>query len=194
MGGIMQTKELLNLMKETRSHRSFYQVEIPREELELMIEGARMGASTKNSQELRFAIINEKSLREKIFPNTKWAGMLSWNPVSEEAPTAYILICTKKELIAPEIYIGMDVGIGAENISLVANSMGYGSCMIGAYNKKEIETIAGISEEYKSHLLIGLGKPRDTVTIVDAQDGKTNYYREGESHFVPKISLKEIIL
>lgn len=190
----MKTKELLNLMKETRSHRSFYQVEISREELELMVEGARMGASTKNSQELRFAIINEKSLREKIFSNTKWAGMLSWNPVSEEAPTAYILICSKRNIIIPEMFLGMDVGIGAENISLIAKSMGYGSCMIGAYNKKEVEEIIELGGEYRSHLLIGLGKPRDTVTIVDSRDGNTSYYREGDFHFVPKISLKDIML
>lgn len=190
----MKTEELLNLMRETRSHRSFYQVEISKEELELMVEGARMGASTKNSQELRFAIISEKSLRERIFSNTKWAGMLSWNPVSEEAPTAYILICTKRELSLPEMYTGMDVGIGAQNISLIAKSMGYGSCMIGAYNKKEVEEIVGLDKGYKSHLLIGLGKPRDSVTIVDSKDGNTNYYREGDSHFVPKISLKDIIL
>lgn len=190
----MKTEELLNLMRETRSHRSFYRVEISRDELELMVEGARMGATTKNSQELRFAIINEKNLREKIFPHTKWAGMLSWNPVSEESPTAYILICSKKEISVSEMFLGMDIGIGAENISLIAKSMGYGSCMIGAYNKKEIEKIAGIGKEYRSHLLIGLGKPRDNVTIVDSKDGDTRYYRDGDSHFVPKISLKGIIL
>jgi len=43
--------------------------------------------------------------------------------------------------------------------------------------------------------VIALGKPAETVQLVEAVDGKTTYYRdENGVHYVPKRPLEDILL
>ncbi|MGL6064630.1 MAG: Cof-type HAD-IIB family hydrolase [Fusobacteriaceae bacterium] len=177
-----------------RTHRSFEQEKIEIKELKKMIEGARLASSTKNAQELRYIIINEKNVRAKIFENTKWAGSILWNPEKEEAPGAYILICSKKKSEILRNYLYFDMGLATQNILLVASEEGYNGCILGSYNKKEIEKITNLNEEYESHILIALGKSRDEVKIVPGKEGKTSYYRKENTNYVPKLLIEDLIL
>lgn len=73
--------------------------------------------------------------------------------------------------------------------------MGYAGCIIGSYNKPEVDKLVGLPEGYVSHTLLTLGEPKDTVTITEAIDGNTTYSRDDNNHhFVPKLSLKDISL
>ncbi|MGL4688346.1 MAG: nitroreductase family protein, partial [Fusobacteriaceae bacterium] len=130
----------------------------------------------------------------KIFENTKWAGSISWNPEKEEAPGAYILICSKKKSEIQRNYLYFDMGLATQNILLVASEEGYNGCILGSYNKKEIEKITNLSEEYESHMLIALGKSRDEVKIVPGKEGKISYYRKENTNYVPKLLIEDLIL
>lgn len=190
----MEKEEFKELCEKTRSHRSFYPCEVGRRELLEMIEAARLAPSTKNSQEVRYLLVESGKIAEEIFPFTRWAGMIEWNPEIEEAPSAYILLCSKSQPGIPENFLNFDMGAASQNIILTARTMGYGTCIIAAYNKKEVEKILGVSSEYKSHILIAIGKPKDEVEIVDVENGDTKYYRVQNKQFVPKFSLEELVI
>lgn len=53
---------IVETLKQIRSHRSFCREKISMEALEKMIESTRYASSTKNSQKIRYALINDEEL------------------------------------------------------------------------------------------------------------------------------------
>ena len=69
--------------------------------------------------------------------------------------------------------------------------------MFGSINRKNLAEELSIDlEKYSIDLVVALGKPKETVRIVDLpENGSTAYYRdENGVHYVPKRSLDDIIL
>lgn len=187
---------MLEILKENRSHRSFTPKEVTKEEMRSFIEGARFSGTASNSQRVRFFIVDGADMCDKVFGLVKFAGAIQWNPTLEESPRGYIAICASEPLNTTPESIAFDMGMCAQNILLMASSKGYKGCLIGAYNKPAFDKLVNMPEGYKSYYLIALGEPKDKVTIVDAKDGITKYYRDIEAnhHFVPKLSLDKLII
>ena len=187
---------ILKTLENVRSHRSFTDRPLTKTELSKIVEGARLGASAKNSQSIRFFCVSDKKLCDEIFEQIKWAAAVSWNPVLEESPRAYVILCASNPLTqTSEPLLHFDMGIASQNMLLCAAEMGFGGCIIGAYNKKEVEKLIALPEKYKSYFILALGEPKDKVKIVAAENKDTKYYRDTlNNHFVPKLSLNEIII
>ena len=182
------------LITKCRSYRRFdSERKISREELLMMVDAARRSASTANLQRLRFALVNDKEDTDKIFENLAFAGYLKeWKgPKCEERPTAYIIMMTEK---TPDVNMGIDMGIAAEAILLVATEIGLGGCMIRSFKRNEVDAILGVNG-MSAEFVIALGAPNETVYLVDAKDGDIKYYRdENDNHAVPKLSLSELVV
>lgn len=186
---------MLNKIKSIRTHRSFdASYKINKTILRYIINGARFSMCSRNSQNIRYKLINDDKVLDKVFYNVKFAAAIDWSPKSPESPRAYILLCTEKNLNYNENLLYFDMGISANNIMLMADSLGLGGCIIGAYNKKEIENIISLDKKYVSHILIALGKPKDKIKIIPPSLGNINYSRIDDKHFVPKLSLDELII
>lgn len=187
---------LKDLVLKSRSYRRFDEnYKIDTAVLYELIELARLTPSSVNWQPLRFALINDGETNAKIFDNLAWAGLLKdWKGPSEgERPTAYVIILCDNTVAKN---MKTDVGIVAQTIMLGAAEKGIGGCMIGSVNRENVYNILGIdSERYSIDLVLALGKPAETVKIVDIpENGSTNYYRdENDVHCVPKRSLDELI-
>ncbi|MGL5376760.1 MAG: nitroreductase family protein [Cetobacterium sp.] len=185
------------LLLKTRSYRTFDSREITFETLEKIIDATRFGGSGKNSQTLRYSIVNSNSLCHKIFPHTAWAGAIPWSPTFDESPKAYILISSLKENPLQPIALGMDIGIASEIMLLKATELGFGGCLIGTFNKMEISRIFDLNTElYSPQLLLVLGKPTDKVILTEGKSDNLKYHRDSETntHYVPKLSLNDLIL
>lgn len=183
------------LMTKNRSYRSFTSKTISQEELDEMMECARMAAASRNLQGIKYALITQEKMCRDIFPFTAWAGSIEWNPTPEEAPRAYIVMCGDSELSLPERSLYFDMGVAAQNILLKASEMGYGGCLLGAFNKAKVKEIAGIEDRYSVEILIALGEPGQKVVLEDAADGNTTYYRDDSGvHHVPKRTLEEVVI
>jgi len=188
---------ILEQLTRNRTHRSFTKKEVPTDALRKMIEGARVSATTGNTQKLRFFLVNDPATCDAAFGQVRFAGLLPWNPTPEESPRAYIALCVSDENLADYNpgFMGFDMGIAAQNILLIANELGFAGCIVASYNKAEFDKIVKIPAGYQSAYIIALGEPADTVTIVDVKDGDTKYYRDDKNnHFVPKLSLDQLIL
>lgn len=184
---------MLEKLKQNRSHRSFEQMEIPKEDLEKILTAVTYSASARNAQETRFMYTNSEEQCRRIFKETKWAGAISWNPQENEAPTAYILLCHPSE--KPNVMNFVDMGIALQSMTLLAQDLGYGCCILGAYNKKEVEKIFGLPKGYFSFLLLAIGKAKDTVSLVSTRDLSLKYQREEDNHHtVFKLPVEDLIL
>jgi nitroreductase len=189
-GGI---KLINKLIKETRSFRRFTRDKITTKEFENVIELARFSGSARNAQCIRYILITEDEMCNKIFSYTKWAGYIDWNPSIEDSPTGYILMLNDKSIGIPENLFHFDMGIASQNIMLKLRDMKYGGCLIGAYNKSKIREILDISSDYDMGILIAIGKPNEKVEIVDSEN-EIKYFRKNEIHYVPKLKRDKLIL
>lgn len=184
---------MLESIKKNRSCRSFERVEISEKDMRMIVSAARYSPSARNAQSLRYLYTRDIKECEKIFPYTHWAGAISWNPNSEEGATAYILVCTDTEKASSNHYV--DMGLALQNMRLVAQDLGYSSCILGAYQKKEVETLLGLPEGYFSYFILALGKGRDCVEIIDTDTTDMKYERNDKNHHkVYKLKLEHLLL
>ncbi len=185
------------LVIKNRSYRRFFEdYSVSEETLRDLVDLARNTASTVNSQALRFKLITSFDERKIVFKNLTWAGLLKdWNgPDEGERPSAYIIIMCDLSVGCNKHF---DDGIAAQTILLGATEKGLGGCMFGSINRKALAEELGIDlEKYSVDLVIALGKPKETVKIVELpENGSTAYYRdENGTHFVPKRSLDDLII
>jgi nitroreductase len=183
------------LVLKNRSYRRFDEsVKISIEQLWAWIDLARLSASGRNAQPLKYILSADKTKNDKIFSTLGWAAYLKdWDgPVEGERPTAY-LVQLLDTAIGNNFYC--DDGIAMQSILLGAVEEGYGGCIFRTINKPKLTELLTIPEQYQIINVIALGKPVETVVIEEMKEGDFKYWRDPEGvHHVPKRSLDEIIL
>ncbi len=184
------------LVIKNRTYRRFDQESvIVEQQLRDWVDLARMTSSGQNNQPLKYFLSCEKETNEMIFRHLKWAGALKdWDgPEEGEKPSAYIVMLVDTNI--SENY-WWDHGLAAQSILLAAVEEGYGGCMFGSVDRKNLAEDMNLPERYEIIMVIALGKPVENVTMVPVgEDGNMKYYRDEEgNHYVPKRSLDEIII
>lgn len=186
---------LKKLIKKNRSYRRFNQSkQISKQTLLELVDLARLSASGKNQQSLKYILSYNEENNQKIFPTLSWAGYLTnWDcPVEGERPPAYI-ICLHDKSIAETHFC--DEGIAAQSILLGAVEKGLGGCLFWSVMREELRKNLSIPEQYKIVQVIALGEPIEQIVIDDIKDGDYKYWRDkNEVHHVPKRGLDEIII
>ena len=185
-----------DLVIRTRSYRRFFEDHhISMETLMDLIDLARLSASAANRQPLKYILSNEKEMNAIIFSRLKWAGYLKdWSgPEEGERPSAYIIVLGDTTISNS---FDCDHGIASQNILLGATEMGFGGCMVGAVNRKNLREDLHLPDHYEILHVIALGKPKEKITIETVgHDGDIKYWRdESGTHHVPKRTLEEIVI
>lgn len=189
--------KLINLIRETRSYRSFNEEkEVTREMLLEILEAAPLSSCGRNAQALKFLIVHDKEDVEKMLPLTGWAGALPERTFPPEGhhPRAFILICHDKKISQGDLILGMDVGIVAQNMALLIREKGLGSLMIANIKRSKLKELFNLEEHLEPILALAIGEPDEVVRLVPYK-GDTAYYRDGEdTHLVPKKNLEELLI
>ena len=186
-----------DLVKQTRSYRSFDESRrISREELVELVDTARLTASTRNMQPLKYRLVYTPEECAAVLSFTGWAAGLKGikMPPEGHAPVAYIVICCDTTMVQDHVPFLRDTGIVAQTIMLSATEMGLGGCMIGSFSASHIAQTLSIPEGVRPLLVLGLGKPDETVILVESEDGNTAYWRDENAHYTPKRKLEDVIL
>lgn len=183
-----------DLIQKNRSYRRFdSQVKITEQQLRKWIDLARMAATGRNMQPLKYALITQAGDCGQVFPLLGWAGYLSdWNgPEEGERPVAYIAVLKDRNL-AENHYC--DDGIAMQSILLGAVEDGFGGCIIGSVNKRKLARLLQLPPNMELLWVIALGKPAEDV-VLEISDGDIKYWRDDAGvHHVPKRPLDEIIV
>jgi len=186
------------IVLKNRSYRGFDStVKITDKEMLEIVDCARLSPSSVNMQPLKYYVSNEDLEVSKILENTYWAKGLPnlVLPKENQGPTAFIVILQDLNINNNLNRFLKDVGIVAQSMLLAATEMGYGGCMIGSYNSDAIKDLLSLSDNYEPLLVLALGKPIETIKIVDVVDDKTKYYRDdNDVHYVPKRKIEDIVL
>ncbi len=183
------------LVKANRSCRRFDNShKLDRDTVVNLVGLTRYCASAANNQPLKYAICTEPDKTSQIVGCLGWAGYLKdWKgPVPEEQPTAFVAILSDPSISTK---IWCDDGIAAQTILLGARNMGLAGCIFGMFNAPKLKGLMNIPEAFEVRLVLALGKPVETVKIVDMKDKDVKYFRdENQIHYVPKRPVSELIL
>ena len=181
------------LVLKNRSTRAFDPARrISREELEQLVDLARLTPSAVNLQPLKYLLSWQEETNALILAHTAWAGLLKdiSLPPEGKGPSGYIVICTDTRIAKNA---ATDVGIAAQTILLGAAEKGLSGCMIGAIDPK-LHDLLGLKEQYRISLIVALGKGAEDIRLTETKGNDTAYYREGDAHYVPKRPLEEILI
>lgn len=175
-----------------RTIRKFSRIPVSKKYLKELVNYARLAPFAANVQGLRYKIITDKELTDKIFPNVKWAGYLpKETPAPDERPPAYIAVLgdtTVKENFET------DAGAAVMSIILGALDFGLGACWLGAIRRKDISAILKLDKKYSLLYLIALGYPAQESKECEYKKDPKYFYDENNVLNVPKLSLDDIII
>lgn len=189
----MDLKELVTKARTCRRFKG--QSVLSTETLTSLIDYARLAASARNAQILRFVTISDAETRSAMDKLVVLGGALTPEQRATDAqrPGGYIVICGPENM---DDFATMDVGIAAQTINLAACESGLRTCMIGAVKKDEAAQLIGLPDGLKVKLVMALGVSDEEIRLVGRRDdGKLIYYRdENDVHCVPKITLEEAVI
>ena len=175
-----------------RTIRKYQQKPISRDVLEQLIAAARLAPSASNLQPLAYLVIDDPAMLEPVFRLVRWAGYIAphGNPRDGEKPVAYLVVLADTSIRASGFE--HDAGAAIENISLLAWSLGIGSCWIGSVNRDELRSLYKIPDRYAIDSVIALGYSAEASVAEDVA-GSIRYYKyEKQTLHVPKRKMSDI--
>jgi nitroreductase len=186
---------LKDLVLKNRSYRKFHADRIVSAELlKSLVDLARNTPSSKNLQPLKYILVHDKPVSDRVFSSLGWARHLKdWNgPSVEERPPAYLIMLLDKSVSSEA---DTDAGIAAQTILLGATELGLGGCIIRTVKKDDLMNFFGLHEKFKILLVIAIGYPNQKITLTTVpESGSTNYFEKDGIHYVPKRNTEDIII
>jgi nitroreductase len=183
------------LVLKNRSYRRFYQdSKISINDLKELVELARLSASGKNLQALKYFLSADNETNAKIFSTLAWAGYLKdWDgPKEGEKPTGYIVILGDQRLTKNYF---CDHGIASQSMLLGAVEKELGGCIFASIKREKLKELLHIEDYFEVLLVIALGKPKENVIVEEVINDNIKYYRdEKQIHHVPKRNLNDLII
>ena len=144
--------DFLELAKERYSVRKMKPERIEQEDLDKILEAARLSPTAKNLQRERLLVVNAEDGIEKIKQCTS----------CDFGASTIIVISYEKDDEQNESefsrkYGLIDTGIVATHMCLEATSLGLGTTMVGLFDRELIKKLFNIPENYQPELLLPIG-------------------------------------
>lgn len=178
------------LLRRNRSYRGFSGA-VSEAQLRELVGVVPLVASGMNRQPLRFRLVCGADTT-LVHPLVKLGAALPQEhlPHPGMEPSAYIVVCSA---VPEDRVVDMDLGIAAQSMLLKAVEMGLGGIFILNFQREALRDALGLRLEPMA--VIGLGKPAETVFLVPgASPDALSYYRKDGVHYVPKLSVEDLII
>lgn len=181
------------LLMRNRSYRGYNKnYVVKREELERIVGVCNKLPSARNQQVLRFRLVTRDTGADIVLHNIKLGAALPelHLPFPGTEPEAFIVICST---VPENKMVDIDLGIAMQSMLLKAVEMGLNGIVIGAFNKGEIER--ALELPYEPLMIVAIGKGTEKIELTTiAPDESHAYYRKEGIHYVPKVSVKDLII
>lgn len=188
-------QEMQALFTGCRTYRRFKQEPVPQALLHTLVNVARERSCARNENVLRYAVVSRPELVADMQSMLRWAAALPpeiGTPRTGEQPTAMIVILREK---GAGPLSDLDVGIAADAMAITAWQQGVGSAIIASVNHPQVQALLQLPADWEIRLVLALGYPAHTSTLVAAQEGAPlDYYvDEARNYFVPKRPESQVI-
>ncbi len=181
------------LLHRNRSYRGYDPArEVGEEELREMVRATTLAASGMNRQPLRYRLVSgaEAGL---VLPLITLGGALPQEhlPHPGQEPGAFIVVCST---VPEDRVVDIDLGFAAQTLLLRATEMGLGGIFILNFRREELREALALPLEPLA--VIAVGKPAESVYLRPVESGAASlaYYRKDGVHYVPKLTLEQILI
>lgn len=161
--------EALECIKTRRSVRRFTDEKISHETIEAIIDAARMSPSWKNTQTVRYVVVENKEMILQI--SSDCVLDFEYNQKTLEKCDTLVILATVNKRCGYErdgsfstskgaAWEMFDAGIAAQTFCLAAHDMGVGSCIMGVFDEEKIAAVIGLPEGQTVSAVIPIGMPK----------------------------------
>lgn len=166
-----------------RSVRRFKKEPVREEDLIKILEAARWAPSAVNRQACRFVAVTNENQLKRIADNSRIVFFKQKH--AAQCPAMIVVCCKAKKSWIEEI------GAPIQNMLLMAQSLGLGTCWIGAFNREIVRDLLKIPFNFKLYALILLGYPDETPDVTPRHSlGEIAFINEWNQPIItPKRSL-----
>lgn len=141
--------EVFEAIKGRRSVRGFKDEPVPEEALSKILEAARIAPSAANRQEYKFIVVKDEKVRKEL-------SVACRNQTFVGEASVVIVGCATNP---SRRYSFVDVAIALDHMTLVAHSLGLGTCWIGAFTEDEVKKLLNIPEQASVVCILPVGVP-----------------------------------
>ena len=186
---------ILSTSKKRRSIRRYSKDEVSKEDLLYIVRTGSNYPSRANKQPLKYLVINDKELCNKVFSSILWGSKVSQYKVFSDidySPKAYILVMVDKTICSAgyEYELGASIGM----MLLAATYKELGSLWVKSFDKNKLLNELNITDEnIIIDSIVCLGKPSHKSTIIEYKDSTNVEVLSNYDMIVPKRQEKEVI-
>lgn len=144
--GERKQMDVIEAILNRKSIRYFKPYTMPEAEIKLLLECARFAPSGGNRQPWEFLVVDDPEDIKKIY-NYGWTIYGGGYNVCRYAEASLLVFF----LGSAQSYLA------AENLVLAAYGLGYGSCMIGGYDREKTKMLLDIPKEKRIQLFVAVG-------------------------------------
>jgi len=148
---------VMEAIRERKSIRSYESRPVGEEELQAVLEAARLAPSANNRQEWRYVVVRDQATRERLMVASNNQHFVAEAPV-------IIACCAETDgrlLRCGQVAYTIDVAISIDHMTLAAVELGLGTCWIGSFYEDQVKEILDIPEEIRVVELLTLGYPAE---------------------------------
>ena len=157
--------DLMEIIKGRRSIRKYQDKEVPEELLNQILETVRWAPSWHNTQCWEVIVVKDQGVKESLAEALPKA-----NPARKHFTQAPVILALCGKLnssgyIKGEVttkfgdWFMFDLGLAAQNICLMAHSLGLGTVITGLFDHEKARAVMGVPEGYELVSIIPLGYP-----------------------------------
>lgn len=146
--------DALEAIRKRRSVREYTGEEIPREDLEQIVDAGRLAPTGWNRQPWDFIVITEKEMIQKLKIVAQWMDKAG-------AIIALVLDSSSRWWLE-------DGSAAVENMLIASTALGYGSCWLEGYTlprEEEFKKLLSVPEDKRLLTLIPIGVPVAWPTV-----------------------------
>ena len=183
------------LLHHNRSYRGYDPSrKVSEEELRALVGATTLVASGMNRQPLRFRLVTDADA-DRVLPFIKLGAALPEEhlPHPGMEPCAFIVVCSA---VPEDRVVDIDMGIAAQSILLKAVEMGLGGIFILNFQRDALR--ASLQLPLDPLAVIAIGKPSESIYLMpvpaDATSPDLRYYRKDGVHYVPKLTLTQVLI
>lgn len=160
--------ETLECIKSRRSIRKFKENPVDHETIQQIVDAARFSPSWKNTQIVRYHVIEDASILENIANNCVLDFEFNQKTISR-APQLVVVSMVEKRCgyekdgsfstSKEDRWEMFDAGIASQTFCLAAHDMGVGTVILGIFDEDKIAKAISLPEGQKVAALIAMGYP-----------------------------------
>lgn len=148
--------ELMQAIRERRSIRAYAETPVEKEKLFEVLKAGRLAPSSRNEQEWKFVVVQDKLRIEKLYHACREEKFVL------EAPVVIAACGTKPHYVmrCGQHASPIDVSIAVTHMILRAVDLDLGTCWLGSFYENKVKAALEIPHEVRVIAVVTLGYPR----------------------------------